>query len=287
MEIQRTSNGIFIHQTKYTEQILQKFAGRVGEQKRSTPAEKGLDLVESEKADPSYPYLSIVGSLMYLATVSRPDIAHSVHWLCRFMSAPLVKHCNACERVLMYLRGSTNLGITYLRTNTDEVVAFSDADFAGDAQARSTTGTIHYLSWGPVAWESRLQTVTASSTAEAEYIALHSCGQEIMWLKQFLQQLQCRIPTVIVFEDNRSCIAIAKTRAMSRRIRHFHIAWHATRDLVENLTIEVRYVPTREEVADILTKALPYPIFKHLRAVVLGGQVTEAFVKTLKLRKQA
>ena len=164
---------------------------------------------EDEEALDQPLYQSVVGSLMYLATCTRPDIAYAVGMLARFSSKPNQSHWTAAKR---YLRGTVNFGILY--RGESGVLGYSDADWAGDADDRkSTSGYMFLIAGGPVSWKSRKQSTVALSTAEAEYVALSTAVQECMWMQRLLSELGNPPdgPTTIL-EDNQSSIAMAKIR---------------------------------------------------------------------------
>ena len=132
-------------------------------------------------------YQSAVGSLLYLSTKTRPDIADAVGNVARFCSKPSVQHWKAVKRILRYLRGSVNYGLMYSQNQNNVAVGYSDADWAGDLDNRkSTSGYIFNLCEGAVSWRSKKQSCVALSMAEAEYMALASAAQEAVWLRRLL-----------------------------------------------------------------------------------------------------
>lgn len=128
---------------------------------------------------------------MYLMVGTRSDIACIVGILSRFMEKPRIEHWNAVKRVLKYLRGTTNYGITFsCNSRNTMLVVYSDADFAGDIDRRlSTTGWVCFVNSEPIAWNLKRQTVTATSTTEAEFIALCSITKGVFWLRRLLKNL--------------------------------------------------------------------------------------------------
>ena len=141
----------------------------------------------------SFPYREAVGSLMYLATSTRPDITFAVGLLSRFVNQPNNKHVGAMKRVLRYLSSNLNYGLTYQRQhgNTSQIVidGFSDSDWGGDPDTRrSVTGVVFNLAGGAVSWLSRLQSGVALSTAEAEYIATCEAAMEAASLRNIVEE---------------------------------------------------------------------------------------------------
>ena len=183
----------------------------------------------------------------------------------RFSSKPNRSHWVAAKRVLRYLKGTMNYGLLY--SGDSDVLAYSDADWVGDVDDRkSTSGYMFQIAGGPVSWKSRKQDTVALSTAEAEYVALSSAAQECIWLQRLLCELGKPLggPTVIL-EDNQSSIAMARNPQFHGRAKHIDIKHHFVRERVSDGSIELKYCPTNEMVADILTKGLAHQQFSFLR----------------------
>nr|CCA19616.1 putative polyprotein [Albugo laibachii Nc14] len=158
----------------------------------------GLFLKKSKERDlrmKSRPYRSLVGSLLYVATGTRPDIAFAVCQLSRHLEQPSEQHWNAAIRVLRYLKSTATKGICYeAKPGNIEISAYSDADWASNKEnRRSTSGILVMINKSPVIFKSKLLHSVALSTAEAEYIALSLCIQEVMWVKNLLLELKVRI----------------------------------------------------------------------------------------------
>ena len=259
----------WVGQPAYTEKLLNKM-GMSDCRPVSTPIESGNHLVKaSEDEEPldQQLYQSLIGSLMYLATCTRPDIAFAVGTLARFSSKPNTVHWKGAKRVLHYLKGTTSFGIVFRSGDLSGPIAYSDADWAGDVGDRkSTSGYVFCTAGGPVSWRSRKQDTVALSTAEVEYMALSSAAQECVWMRRLCAELgnPIRGPT-IVKEDNQSCIAMAKNPQYHGRVKHIDIKHHFVRELVADSTIKLEYCPTNEMIADILTKGLSRERFCYLR----------------------
>ena len=260
---------IWMGQPTYTEKLISRM-GMSNCKPVSTPADPSNHLMkatEDEEAVDQPLYQSLIGSLMYLATCTRPDIAYSVGVLARFSSKPNQSHWTAAKRVLRYLKGTSNLGIVFRGDNSDVPLAFSDADWAGDiGDRKSTSGYMFCIAGGPVSWRSKKQSTVALSTAEAEYVALSSAAQECVWMRRLNSELgNSRGEPTTVMEDNQSCIVMAKNPQHHGRSKHIDIKYHFVRELVENETIKLKYCPTKEKIADILTKGLNREQFCYLR----------------------
>ena len=141
------------------------------------------------------------GELLYLSVATRPDIAFAVSNVAKYCAKPTKQHWIAVKRIMRYLKGTLNYGLCYTSSHNTQCVGFSDADFAGDTDDRkSTTGYMFKMSGTAISWRSKKQTCVALSTAEAEYIALASAGQETVWIRQLLSDMRSAPtgPTVIL-----------------------------------------------------------------------------------------
>ena len=216
-------------------------------------------------------YQSAVGSLLYLSTRTRPDIAYAVGNSARYCSEPTNSHWCAVKRILRYLRGTTDLGLLY-RPDNPNLCGYSDADWAGDINDRkSTSGYVFIMSGSAISWRSKKQSSVALSTAEAEYIALSSATQEVMWLRQLMSSLLKDYKlseSTTIYEDNQSAICIAKSQQQHGRSKHIDIKFHFTREQVELKNIQLVYCKSRDMIADVFTKPLSGPLFKRMCAMM-------------------
>lgn len=256
----------FIRQ--YIENILQKY-GMNSANPVATPADINVKLKKndgvSKPVNPSA-YQSMVGSLLYAAMTTRPDIAQAVSAVSKFNANPDATHLTAVKRIFRYLKGTVNLALKYERSGTETLVGFSDADCAGDQDGRrSTTGNIFLLNGGAVSWLSRKQATVALSTTEAEYVALSQAAQEGTWLRRLLSDLGMDTTPTVILEDNQGAIAIAKNPVDHSRTKHIDIRYHYIRECVQNGEVELQYCPTNDMKADILTKPLARQKFEYLR----------------------
>ena len=218
-------------------------------------------------------YSSIVGSILFACVCTRPDIANATRDVCRYMHNPGMPHYRAARRILRYLKGTQNLGITLGgSTNSIERFAYSDSSYAPCIDTRrSVTGFVTYWNYGPVSWESRTQPTVSKSTAEAEYYALGEAISEMLWNRQIATDLH--IPTLgpdTVFEDNQAAVALAYNPRHKRRTKHIDVRWHFIRQYIKQGDITVPYCPTSDMVADILTKNLVKAKFMKLRPQLMG-----------------
>ena len=263
------NNYIWIGQPAYTKNLMKSY-GMQDSNPTSTPVDVNSKLQPAKDTDEPLnqtKYQSAVGSLMYLAVSTRPDISYAVNNLARFNSNPQKEHWTALKRVLRYLNGTINHGLLYKQGGPERLVGYSDADWAGDLSDRkSTSGYIFMFSGGPVSWSSKKQKCVALSTAEAEYVALSAAVQECIWLRQLEAELSSTndVPTLI-FEDNQSTIGMAKNPQFHGRAKHIDIRHHFVREQLAHGTIQLKYCPTTEMTADILTKGLNRERYSKLR----------------------
>ena len=268
---------ISIDQEKYIEDLLEKFSMH-----NCKPVATPLipnSTVNKEEPDISLDqhvtkFQELIGSLMYLVTCTRPDIAAAVGQLARVMSQPSKLHWSAAKHVLRYLKGTKGLSLTYGNARDEErenLIGFSDANFGGDsATARSTTGYVFILNGAAVSWKSKLQSVVALSTAEAEYMALCETVKEAVYLQQLLEEIGLKALPVTIYEDNQPCIHIASNPVTSNRSKHIAVRYHYVREVISNGKVQVLYKSTQEMVADCLTKNLAKDKVEKFRSILLG-----------------
>lgn len=195
---------------------------------------------------------------------TRPDISYAVGQVAQFSSNPSKAHWEAVKRILAYLKGTADYGIFFSGSKKDGLLStYSDADYAGDLETRrSTTGFWLILNEGPVAWTSRRQHCTTLSTTEAEYVAVCEATKETVWMRNLLQNigLEQSAPTVL-FCDNQSAIRLVRNPEFHKRTKHIDVQFHFIREKQEDGTIDVQYIPTDQQLADIFTKPLHGPLF--------------------------
>ncbi|XP_072078014.1 secreted RxLR effector protein 161-like [Arachis hypogaea] len=210
-------------------------------------------------------YRGMIGSLMYL-TSSRPDIIQSVGVCSRFQSKPKESHLSAVKRIIRYVLGTTNYGLWFPKTDSFQLVGFCDADFAGDRiDRRSTSGMCCFLGKSLIVWSSKKQATVALSTAEAEYIAASSCCSQLLWLKTQLADYKLNVSNIPLFCDNMSAINISKNPVLHSRTKHIEVRFHSIREHVQNGNLDIQFVNSEGQLADIFTKPLIEERFCKLR----------------------
>lgn len=257
----RDRRQIKLDQEAFATVVLQRF-GLDECKAASTPMDAGLSLVASnEKAtsEQKLEYQKMVGSLMFLMCMTRPDIAFVVSALSRHLDNPGQADFVAVKRVLRYLQGTKTSGIQY-GAFSSTLLGYSDSDWAGSKEDRkSTSGQVFLFGGGPISWSSKRQSVVATSTTEAEYIAAAHAAKEAVWLQMLLRELGeggSDIDQVKIRMDNTGAIALTKNPEFHQRTKHMDVRWHYIREQVEKKKIQIEYTPTLEMVADGFTKPL-------------------------------
>ncbi|XP_057452063.1 uncharacterized mitochondrial protein AtMg00810-like [Lotus japonicus] len=260
LEIARSSQGIMLTQRKYTLQLLED-TGYLACKPQPLPMDPGLKLNSSDGdllSDVTL-YRRLIGRLMYL-TISHPDITYDVHKLSQFMSQPRSSHLHVVYHLIQYLKGSPGQGLMFSSSSSLRLSAFSDADWGGCLETRrSTTDYMVFLGDSLISWKSKKQATVSRSSAEAEYRALASLASELLWLRQLLKVFDIQVPSVMVFSDNISAIALATNPTSHERSKHVDIDVHFIREHVTSGFLLLNHVPSAKQLADCLTKPVAGP----------------------------
>lgn len=256
---QRSDGSIHVGQCAYANKILNRF-GMADSCAVATPLDNTQNLGDYKpNVEIKFPYREAIGSLMYLAVATRPDISFAVGNVSRYMENPAVAHVNAVKRILKYIKGTLDMGIVY-KSGVDMILlGYSDADYAGDVETRrSTSGFVFMFGNGIISWGSERQRAVALSTTESEYIAAAHAVKEMVWLYRLLSEIfiiDLDKPTFLM--DNQSAIRLIKNPEFHKRTKHIDVRYHFIRDKYEEGIFNLEYVNTDEQLADVLTKALP------------------------------
>ena len=203
----------------------------------------------------------MVVSLIYLMVCTRPDIAYIVTLLSRFMNQPTKLHMSIARNVLRYLKYTLEYDLKYVKTQGElQIFGYSDSDWASDTKDRHSVSGYAFKS-NPlsalISWRSGKQNLVATSSCEAEYIALHEAVCEALFLRQLYAEFNnSYAQNVIIYADNQGCICLAKHPTYHRRTKHIDIRFHAIRKYVSNNSVSIIYIPSKDNLADICTKAL-------------------------------
>ncbi|KAJ9552775.1 hypothetical protein OSB04_016820 [Centaurea solstitialis] len=265
LQIKQSEKGIFINQGKYVHEMLKKF-DLTSCTPMKTPMAPPLSLDKDSKGKPVDVtlYRGMIGSPLYL-TASRPDIMYSTCLCARYQAEPKESHLTAVKRIFRYLKGTPNLGLWYSKDSGFDLTVYSDSDFAGcKIDRKSTTGGCHLRGGKLVSWTSKKQNSVSTSTAEAEYVAAGICCAQVLWLRNQLQDYDIQLSKIPIYCDNTSAIAIANNPVLHSKTKHIEVRYHFIRDHVMNADIELHFVPTEYQLADLFTKPLDVTRFNML-----------------------
>jgi hypothetical protein len=265
LQIKQSKEGTFVHQAKYTKDIVLKFKME-DSTAMTTPMSTttALDADEEGEHVDQKEYRSMIGSVLYL-TATRPNIQFSVCLCARFQASPRTSHRQAVKRIFRYLCHTPDFGLWYSVSSSLALHGFSDADFAGcRLDRKSTSGTCQFLGSSLVSWSSRKQLSVAQSTTEAEYVAAASCCSQLLWISYTMSDfgeythvpLQC---------DSTSAISVAKNPVLHSKTKHIEVRYRFLGDNMEKGKIALIHVPTHDQLADIFTKPLDQATFTRLQ----------------------
>ena len=257
-------NGAYLHQKQYIDQILSKY--KMSEcNPVSSPSHCSVKLQKDDRVSKNVDvklYQSMVGSLIYLSTMTRPDITYAVGVVSKYNSNPNEAHLTAVKRIFRYLKGSRDIKMCFNKS-ANACYGFSDSDWGGDIDDRkSTSGYVFKVGDSVVSWCSKKQPTVALSTAEAELIALCSAIQELFWLRKLLCEIDSRSTDLAntMYVDNLGTIHMGKNPVISNRSKHIDVKYNFIREAVQDKKVELVHIESKNNVADIFTKALPREI---------------------------
>ncbi|GJX97361.1 hypothetical protein Tco_0353159 [Tanacetum coccineum] len=206
----------------------------------------------------------MIGSLMCL-TSSRPDIVQEVCYCARYQARPMEKHLKEVKRIFRYLKGTINMGLWYPKDPGFELTTFLDADHAGCIDThKSTYRGIQFLGDKLVSWMSEKQDCTTMSSAEAKYMALSASCAQVMWMRTQLKDYDFDYNKIPLYCDSQSAIEISCNPVQHSRTKHIHTRYHFIKEQVERGIIELYFIRTEYQLADMFTKALPQDRFEYL-----------------------
>lgn len=271
---QDDDGSVFINQAHYVRRLLEKF-NLADCNAVATPLDKAHmydDDREDAMLSDSVPYREAVGSLLYLATGTRPDISFAVSVVSQVLDKPTKRHWEMVKRILRYLKGTAELGIVY-RNGLDPGVltAYSDADYAGDTKTRrSTSGFCCKYMGGPVSWSSRRQKSVALSTTEAEYIAASEAAKDVVWLTRLFNEISTLTAVPVLLIDNMSAVKLVQNPVFHRKSKHIDVRYHFVREKHEEGRLMVSHICGEDQLADVLTKPLAKDRFQRLCREILN-----------------
>ena len=269
IEVTRSTEGYYqICQKEYIKKLLVEF-NLENSKTSSYPLDVGYFtnssniMFENPKV-----YQKAIGSLLYLSINTRPDIAISVLILGRSVSKPLNKDWVEVKRTLKYLKETMDLKLTFTALSNFELCAYVDADWGNDARDRkSNTGCVIIFNGTVVGWFSKKQTCIALSSTEAEYIVLAESAREFKWVQYLLHEVY-KIETSNIYEDNQSTIKLIEGEMTGSRTKHIDIQYHFVRQFIKDNEVNLLYVKSEDNIADMMTKPFSAEKLKLFRKLV-------------------
>ena len=269
IEVKRHGDTLHLSQEKYATDLVRR-VGLQGCKSSPTPLSsiEKLSLTEGKPLgqDDSTRYRSLVGALQYL-TLTRPDLSFAVNKVCQFLHAPTITHWTAAKRIVRYVKDTVNLGLTFNKSSSTLVSAFSDSDWAGCLDDRRSTGGFAVF-FGPnlISWCAKKQATVSRSSTEAEYKALANATAEIIWVQSMLRELGVKTTQApCLWCDNLGATYLSANPVFHARTKHIEIHFHFVRERVANKQLEIRFIHSRDQVADGFTKALPTQNFEEFK----------------------
>lgn len=257
-----------INQRSFLENLLLRF-NMQDCKPMSTPMENHLRLKKGEEVERTdKPYRQLIGCLMYITLASRPDLCAAVGYLSQFQSCPTEVYWKHAKRVLRYIKGTLEFALLLRARDSEPVIeAFADADWANDpTDRRSLTGYVFRAFFSTVSWATRKQSTIALSSTEEELVALSVAVCHGKWLIRLLRELDKNPKEPVVYhEDNQSSIRVVEEERETSRSKHVDVKYRFVHEEIMRGQIIVKYVPTGEQIADIMTKGLPVNVFQKHR----------------------
>jgi len=265
IEFARCEAGMVMHQRKYALQLIAE-VGLSGAKPSGTPTDVNVKLTSKQYddqtkenqgdklVDPSA-YQKMIGKLLYL-NMTRLDISFSVQTLSQFLQQPKISHMDAALRVVKYIKKQPSQGVLLSSSSGTEITAYCDVDWAAcPTTRRSVTVFVIKLGESMVSWKAKKQTTTSRSSAEAKYRSLASTVAELVWLVGLLRSLDAEITLPVnIYSDSKSAIQLAANPVYHERTKHIEIDCHFIREKLQQGLINISYIPTQSQPADVLTK---------------------------------
>ena len=272
----REAGTIEISQDSYIRSVLERFNICRTSAIPASLANDNRSLKEDEGAG-DVPFREVVGTLMWIASQTRPDISNTVRAVTRHSHEPKKRHWKAAQKILNYLLETAHLTLKFKQDSSVDVgtLVYVDADFASKAtDRRSVSGVMVFVAAMLVVWISRTQKCVSQSTSEAEYLAMGDGAKEALFVNGMLKFLRPsrKLRKIDVLEDNEGAIALAENPLSSSRSKHIDVRHHFFRNLTEEGVIEITHVPSEKQHAGILTKALPRDLFGAHPDFALGSR---------------
>ena len=277
----RKNKTLLINQHAYIESLAKKY-WLTNAKPVKTPIEPGTYYAKEQCPSMpnqvakmnSIPYSEAIGSVLWPAIVSRPDVAYAIGILSQFIQNPGQLHWEGVKQIISYLYSTKDHCLTFCGKGKKLIKGFSDADWASQRDRHSISGYVPFLGCGAITWSSKKQHIIALSSTRSKYIAQTHAPKEVIWIRSFILEIQQdQSGPIDLLCDNQGAIALAKDNKFHVRTKHIDLRHHFIREAVKEEKIKVTYIPSEENVADIFMKALARPKY-------------EGFVKKLGLRNE-
>ncbi|KAI7956932.1 hypothetical protein MJO28_004027 [Puccinia striiformis f. sp. tritici] len=258
VEVTRTANGFLLRQKKLVDKILQEHWDQVTIARTPLPSGYSATTVDESEGDraTSTDYLSIIGSMSYLAVGTRPDLAYAVNYLARFSACPAPDHWKALRHVVNYIANTRDRFLTIHPVDTaNPLKCYSDAGWGGEFQ-RSSYGIFLTFYEVPILWIARRLHTVAASTCHAEYMALGMATRQLLWVRELIKDILGFSFTGQLICDNEAAIKVGKDDSSNKRTRHTDREFYITNQALFEKKATLIWTPTDKQLADILTKAL-------------------------------
>ena len=262
---------IWIDQEAYIDSALSWFHP-MDANNTKTPLPAGVHLTKSET--PSSTNLrtkyQLIGTLLYAALGTRPNIAFTVTRLSRFNSDPTEEHLRYAKYVLRYLKGTKSLWICYDGSSNAGLIGYSDSNWNQNKDDRhSTSGQVFTLANSTISWASQRQKMVALSVGESEYMELAATGRQCTWLRSFSAEIGFPFTqATMICADNQAAIFLAINPAVEQRKKHIDICHHYIRKQVETKVIDLYHIAGEENPANMFTKPLPVVKVEKFRSLI-------------------
>jgi histone deacetylase 1/2 len=269
IEVHRVPDGLLLNQSKYAQDVLKRSGMKpcTGVSTPLSSSEKITayegDLLGHEDATS---HRRMVGDLQYL-TLTRPHIAYAVNKICQYLHAPTTVYWTAAKIILRYISDIVDMGLTFMRSGSTLLSAFSDADLAGCVDDRRSTGDFAVF-YGPnlISWSAKKQATVSRSSTEAEYKVVADATVEMAWMQSLLAELGIKLPQApCVWCDNLGATYLCANPVFHARAKHIEIYFYFVREKVRRKQLEIRFIPSKDQVADGFTKPLHVKTFLEFR----------------------
>lgn len=269
VEVASLKQGLSLTQRKYALDLLAR-AGMLKCKSATTPMSSTDRLCatdgDSLSDDDATLYRSLVGGLQYL-TLTRPDLSFAVNRVCQYLHAPRSSHWSAVKRILRFVHGTIAHGLLIQPSTSSALSAYSDADWAGSLDDRRSTGG-YALFYGPnlIAWSAKKQSTVSRSSTESEYKAVADATAELIWVEALLKELGVQqVSPPVLWCDNIGATYLSPNPVFHARTKHIEIDYHFVRERVAQKLLHIRFISSKDQLADIFTKPLPLPLFQECK----------------------